>query len=99
MIWSLIEAYFKIKIRLKHLILGYYNQMNKSTILLNYLIAIVIFTIYKLWCINRENENHFTKCLLKKEIKTELKLRSEMGKYSHASGSTYALLANVASTL
>ena len=35
MIWSLIEAYFKIKIRLKHLILGYYNQMNNFTILLN----------------------------------------------------------------
>ena len=69
MIWSLIEAYFKIKIRSKHLILGYYNQMNNFTILLNYLIAIVLFTIYKHWCINRKNENHFTNCLLKIEIK------------------------------
>lgn len=98
-IWSLIETHFKIKIRLKHLILGYYNQMNNFTMLLNYLIAIVLFTIYKHWCINRENENHFTNCLLKKEIKTELILRSEMGKYSHASSSTYTLLANVASIL
>lgn len=98
-IWSMIEAHFKIKIRLKHLILGYYNQMNNFTILLNYLIAIVLFTIYKHWCINREKENHFTNCLLKKEIKTELILRSEMEKYSHASSSTYALLANVASIL
>ena len=73
--------------------------MNNFTILLNYLIAIVLFTIYKHWCINRKNENHFTNCLLKIEIKTELMLRSEMGKYSHASSSTDALLTNVVSIL
>ena len=78
---------------------GFYNQMNNFTILLNYLIAIVLFTIYKHWCINSRKENHFTNCLVKKEITTELMLRSEMGKYSHASSSTYGLLANVASIL
>lgn len=80
-LWNLIGKTFKVKLNFKRIVLGYYWGETSFTVSLNGIISIVLFTIYKHWCINRENKDHFLTCCLSREIKAELQLRKEMQKY------------------
>ena len=67
-IWSLISNKLKIQIKHKHIVLGYYCETNTLTTSLNNLISLVLYTIYKHWCIiDREQEKHFLTCHLQKK--------------------------------
>jgi hypothetical protein len=75
-----LENYLKFKIKWKNIILGFFNEENKTTLSLNYLLSYTAFYIYKIKMKLRfenkeENTNdilHFVKSNLMYQYETRL---------------------------
>ena len=61
-IWKTIGDYFRVQIQWKHLVIGYYSNLNNTTRLLNWIFVLVCYSIFKINNMYKWKKLDYAKC-------------------------------------
>ena len=88
-IWNLISSSLKFEISWKHIVIGFYQETNDKTSVLNILISFIAYRIYKFKMLCRLKNENETKEKVKQHIKYELLTYHKVLKKCNAHKSNY----------
>ena len=71
-IWKVVGTSFKVNIRWKHVVIGYYDNLNNTTDMLNLIYSFIAYSIFKANNACKWNQSNYSKYDVKRAVINDL---------------------------